>query len=102
MYVINPGWEMRDPEHSPGQACPHTCAQQTVFVVEGVNPSAVAYERGSLEGLLVTQLCHPQLGLQVDTLPVCRLLNRLVNLPAQFPTDTLPYLRAGVDHLKGK
>ena len=81
---------------------PHTCAQQAVLVVEGVDPGTVAYERGRLEGLLVTQLCHTQLGLQVDTLPVRRLLNGLINLPAQLPTHTLPYLRAGVDHLKVK
>jgi len=79
----------------------HTCAQEAIFVVEGVDTGTVANQGGRLEGFLLVQLRHAQLGLQVDSLPVRCLLDRLVDLPAQLPAHSLPHLRAGVDHLHG-
>lgn len=78
-----------------------TCAKKTVLVVEGVDTSTVPDERRSLKCLLVLQLHHAQLGLEVDTLPVGRILDGVIDAPAQVPTHALPHLRARADHLKG-
>lgn len=79
----------------------HTCAQKAVFVVEGVDSGTVANQGRGLESLLIFQLHHAKLSLQVNALPVRRVLNGLINPPSQLPTHTLPHLSTGADHLEG-
>lgn len=84
-------------QHSKQQ---HTCAEEAILIVEGVHSSAMANERGGLEGLLVLKLHHTQFSLQVDPLPVWCILNGLIDPPAQLPTHSLPHLCARVYHLQ--
>lgn len=87
--------------HIQKQAKPQrTCAEEAVLVVEGIHTSTVANERGCLKGLLILQLHHAQFSLQVDPLPVCCILNRLINPPAQLPTHTLPHFCTRAYHLQ--
>lgn len=76
-----------------------TCAQEAVLVVEGVDSGTVANQRRGLEGLLVIQLHHAEFSLQVNSFPVRRVLNGLVDPPSQLPTHPLPHLRTRADHL---